>query len=254
MKARPVQSFGDGIDLAIVDPRVEVAQRLGDRLDALVERAGLREERACGLVVTGLVGGDEVLDCGDELTDLVLHERTVEVDGLLLLLGVWTFHRDAIPGHGERGLPHAIADHPRLAESEVVTGLCDDRERARGGRRDVLDLADDPEAVLCEEVELRDLSGVVLDVEGQGPALRGRRGDRAVAIGRGDVEGRGGSGVALRDAAAQDENRGAGGCQRPQDPVRGGHAAPCGEREGDSDEGSVGPCGFDGRFERSPRT
>ncbi len=87
---------------------------------------------------------------------MVLHERRVEIDGLLLLLGIRAVHRDAVSGDGERRLADAVADHARLAEGEVVSRLRDDRERARWPRGDVLDLSDDTQPVLGKQVELRD--------------------------------------------------------------------------------------------------
>ena len=53
VEAGPVEALGHGVDLAVVDLRVEVAERLGGRLDALVGDAGRREEAAGGLVVAG---------------------------------------------------------------------------------------------------------------------------------------------------------------------------------------------------------
>ena len=88
MEAGPVEALGDGVDLAEVDLRVEVAERLGDRLDPLVVGAHLRELRLRGLVVARLVGGGERLDGGHQLLDLVLDERRIQVDGLLVLLGI----------------------------------------------------------------------------------------------------------------------------------------------------------------------
>ena len=88
VEAGPLESLGDGVHLAVVDAGVEVAQRLGDGLDALVVRAHLRECGARGVVVARLVGGDELVDLGHELGDLVLDEGGVQVDGLLLLLGI----------------------------------------------------------------------------------------------------------------------------------------------------------------------
>jgi hypothetical protein len=226
VESRPVETFRDGIHLAVVDARVQVAQRLGDRLDALIEGAGEREERPRGLVVAGLVGGHEILDRRHELTHLILDEGRVQVDGLALLLRIGSLDRDAITGDGERGLADALADHARLAEREVVARLCDHGEGARSGRCDVLDLTDDAQSVFCQQVELRHLPAVVGDLEGEGAALGGAFGDDAVTVGRGDVE-RGTRGdVGLRNAAAEDEGCSAGCGDRPEDPVGDGHAAP----------------------------
>ena len=122
MEAGPVEPLGDGVDLAVVDPRVEVAERLGDRLDALVVRAHLRELRARGVVVARLVGGGERLDRGHELRDLVLHEGGVEVDGLLLLLGIRPVDRDRVAGHREAGPADAVADHAGLQSVKYSPG------------------------------------------------------------------------------------------------------------------------------------
>ena len=116
VEAGPVEPLRHSIDLSVVDARIEGAESLGDGLDALVEGPSLREERASGLVVARLVGGDELVDGRHELSDLVLHERRVEVDGLLLLVGILTLDRDAVSGHRELRLADALADHPRLAQ------------------------------------------------------------------------------------------------------------------------------------------
>ena len=50
VEAGPVQPLGHGVDLAVVDARVEVAERLGDGLDALVVRADLRERGPGGVI------------------------------------------------------------------------------------------------------------------------------------------------------------------------------------------------------------
>ena len=62
VEAGPVEALGHGVHLAVVDAGVEVAQRLGDGLDALVVGPHLREGRAGGIVRAGLVGGGELLD------------------------------------------------------------------------------------------------------------------------------------------------------------------------------------------------
>ena len=45
VEAGPVEALGEGVDLAVVDLRVEVAERLGGRLDPLVEDARRGEQR-----------------------------------------------------------------------------------------------------------------------------------------------------------------------------------------------------------------
>ena len=151
MEAGPVEALGLGVDLAVVDARVEVAERLGHGLDALVVRPHVRE--------LGLGGRrrrrstysvDEPLGRRHELGDLVLDERGVQVDRLLLELGIRPGDRDAVAGDRERRLlPTPVADHPRLAQGDVAARLDRRGQRPGRARSDVLDLADDPQPVVA---------------------------------------------------------------------------------------------------------
>ena len=70
----PAAPGGAGLDvgLAQVEQRVEVAERLGDGLDALPVHAGVGVQGACLVVVAGGVGVGERLGAGDERAHLVL--------------------------------------------------------------------------------------------------------------------------------------------------------------------------------------
>ena len=61
----------------------------------------------------------------------------------------------------------AVAVHAGLAGRDVLAGRRRDHQVAGDARADVLDLADDPQPVLGEKVELGDLGAVVRDGEGQ---------------------------------------------------------------------------------------
>ena len=108
------------VGLAGVHHRVEVAEGLGDRLDALPVGARDRVERAGRVVVAGLVEVDELLGLLQQLGGLVLDVRRVVglglVDELLLVGG----DLDLLVGLGDGELAaDALAGHARLAGGDV---------------------------------------------------------------------------------------------------------------------------------------
>ena len=91
-------------------------------------------------------------------------------------------------GHREVG-PDALADHARLARGDVRPGRGIDGQGLAGVGADALDLAEDPQPVLGQQVELGHLVAVVGHREGERPG--GSLGGRHVArvVGRADGEG-----------------------------------------------------------------
>ena len=104
---------------------------------------------------------------------------------------------------------------PGLHTREVVARLRDDGEGARCAGRDVLDLADDAQAVVGEQVELGDIVAVVRDVERERAAGRPSLAETSQASAvDGDGERVGGGDVALGDAAGEGEGADADGRRR----------------------------------------
>ena len=88
MVAGERHALGDDV-LAAVDHRVEVAEGLGHRLDALPRAAGHRVERLGLLDLAGLDGGDELGGAGEQLVGLGADVALVVGDRLGdLLVGV----------------------------------------------------------------------------------------------------------------------------------------------------------------------
>ena len=154
VEARPVEALGHGIHFAVVDARVEVAERLGDGLDALVVGAHLREGGARGIVVARCVGRANSSARGTSCETWSLTKAAYRSTACCFSSASGTVDGDRVARHAEAGAAHALADHAGLAEGEVVARLRDDGEGARGAGRDVLDLADDAQTVVGEQVEL----------------------------------------------------------------------------------------------------
>ena len=123
MEAGPVEALGHGVDLAVVDLRVEVSERLGRRLDALVEHPRRREQPTRGLVVAGRVGVGEGRHGRDQLAGLRLDVRDVVGDGLVGELLLVAVDRRGLAGHGELGEADGGADQLELAGRVVGAGL-----------------------------------------------------------------------------------------------------------------------------------
>ena len=190
------------VGLAQVEQRVEVAERLGDRLDALPVHPGAGVQRARRRVVACGVRGGERLGPGDEAADLVLDVGDVGRLGRGELGGDVTGRPDggAGVGHGERR-PDAVADHAGLARGEVAA-RGDLRHQVAGqARADVLHLGDDAQPVGGQQVELGGLRPVVGHGEGeragrcaggrQGARVRGGAHGERAATGRAGRRGRG---------------------------------------------------------------
>ena len=156
MEAGPVESVGDGVDLAEVDARVEVAERLGDRLDPLVEGARLRElpARAASSPVSYAV--TRVSVAGTSWPTWSFTKAAYRSTACCFCSASGPSTATASPVTVKRALADAVADHARLAHREVVAGLHDDGQAAGCAGGDVLDLADDAQPVVGEQVELAD--------------------------------------------------------------------------------------------------
>ena len=188
MESGPVESLGHGVDLAVVDLRVEVAEGLGGRLDALVRDAGRGEEAAGRLVVAGGVGLGEGGDLGNELLHLRLDVGHVVVDGgvgqLLLRLG----DGGRVPGDGELGEADRGADQLELA-GRVVGARVELGDVGDGlARGHVLFLSHDAQLVVGEDLELVRVGAAVGDLEADCPRGGGRGRDLTAVIGDGDGE------------------------------------------------------------------
>ena len=174
------------VRLAGVHLRVEVTERLGHRLDPLPVHPGRCVQLAGPVEVTGGERRGELLRLGQQLVGLVPDVRGVEGVGLLdqRLLVLVRGQRLAGVADGELG-PDAVADHAGLAGGEVRAGGGLQDQVAGQARADVLDLADDPQTVLGEQVELVHLAAGVRDAEPQVARRRGRRRHLARRVGRG---------------------------------------------------------------------
>jgi len=143
----PAGPGGAGLDvgLAQVHPRVEIAERLGDRLDALPvgARGGVGGPR--GVVVAREVGRRELLRRGEQLLGLVLDVGDVARGRRSDLIGARARGLDLRTRirHRERRA-QAGADHSGLARGLVAAGLRGEHEGACRARADVLDLGEDP--------------------------------------------------------------------------------------------------------------
>ena len=220
--ARPVLALLE-VRLAEVELRVEVTEGLGDRFHALPVRAGRGVEAAGGLEVAGRVGGRECVGAGDQLSDLVAHiGGVVDVGGLDPRLEVLV-HHDRLVGRGDRepGLADPVAGHAGFAGGDVFAlGQLNDQVAGQS-RSDVLGLADDPQPVVGEQVELGDLVARVGDAEAEvaGRGFLGRDGAgiraavdrdrRPVGTGRGVGDAAGESEQADRGDGGEVQERGA---------------------------------------------
>lgn len=133
-------SFGKIVDLAVVDPRVEHPECLGDGFDPLVVHPGGGEHLLGLLVISGHVGLRELVGLRHQCGDLVLHEIHIVLDRLVKQSLVVTGEFDGVARHLEGRLAHVGATHARFAGSEVVTRLQADRQVRRGTGRNVLTL------------------------------------------------------------------------------------------------------------------
>ncbi len=233
VEAGELDALGLRPGLAVVDRRVEVAEGARGRLDALVVHARGGEEAAGEVVIAGEVGVDELLHLRLQLGRLRLDVGGVARHGRGVRLLVVGAHGHGVAGDGEGGRADARADHAGLADGEVVAGLGDDGEVARGARPDVLHLGEDREAVVLEDVELRHPLARVLDAEGDGAARRGRGLDGAARLGARDGDDRrGGVRRRVRHASRQRERERRDADGEGQDLP--GHAVPSGAGEGET--------------------
>ncbi len=177
------------VGLAGVHHRVQVAEGLRHGLDALPVRARDRVERPRRVVVAGLVELHELLGLLQQLRRLVLDVRRVVGRGLLdqgRVVG-GRLSRLAVSRLGHRELAaDALADHPRLAGGDVGAGRRREHELAVERGADVLDLADDAQAVVAEQVELGDVVAAVGHVERERAGGRLGGGQVARVVGRRD--------------------------------------------------------------------
>jgi len=204
--------FCDVVHLAVVNLRVEDAQRLRDRLDALVVHARGGVELARLLVVAGGVGGGELLREGDELGHFVLSKVDVGGDGVVETLLVRLVDGHGLAGNRERALADVRPAQARLAGGEVVARHERDRQVGRFAGGDVLALGDDAQAVAGEQVKLRHLVAGVVDLE-RARARFGAVGAHGAGVGVGgdlDAVGVGGVFHARRERQCQ-RQRGHGG-------------------------------------------
>ena len=174
------------VGLAEVQPRIQVAERLGHRLDPLPVGAGVGVECAGAVVVTGRVQGREFLGLLQQVLRFVLHELVVLLGGGRQQRAGFSRRRRRA-GVGDRELgADPVAHHARLAGSDVGAGAGGDHQLAGEAGPDVLHLADDAQAVLGQQVELGDLGAVVGDVEHQVAARRLGGGETAGIVRAGD--------------------------------------------------------------------
>ncbi len=103
MEAGPFEALGRGIHLAVIDLGVEVAERLGGWLDALVRDPCAGEERAREVVVTRRVGLSEGADSGHQFVDLRGDVRDVVGDRLVRQFLVVCGNAGGATGDGELG-------------------------------------------------------------------------------------------------------------------------------------------------------
>ena len=175
--------------LASVDLRIQVAERLSHRLDALPGQASPGVEHLGGGDVAGLHRGGELGGPRDEVVGLRADVGRVGGDrGGDLLVGLAGRGRAR---HGEGGAD-AVADHAGLARRRQGAGLGDlELELAAQTGGDVLDLTDDAVAGRVD-VELVDLAALVGHPEGDRPGARGGRAQGALGVGGADGDGAGG--------------------------------------------------------------
>jgi hypothetical protein len=177
-----------------VDLRVQVAERLRDRLDPLPVRPRDREQRLGLGDVTGLDGVDELGGLLLQRDRLGVHVALVG-DGGLLQRGVGVDLRGRVTGDGQVAAD-AVADHARLADRLVLAGRELHDQVALEAGADVLDLAHHAVA-LGVHVELSDLAATVGDRERAGPGLHVPAAQVAAVVGSlhrdrtGGVTGRG---------------------------------------------------------------
>ena len=180
------------VGLAEVHLGVEVAERLGHRLDPLPVHPGPGVELARLRVVARLVGRGERVGLRHQLLGLVLDVGRVVGVGGGDELAVVAGRGQLLTGVGDgEGRPDAVADHPGLAGGEVGAGRRAEDQVTGEARPDVLDLADDAEPVGGEQVELGHLRPAVGDGEGQASRGRGVGRDLAARVGGLDGEGPG---------------------------------------------------------------
>ena len=167
--AAPCVALGE-VGLSGVEQRVEVPERLGDGLDALPVDPGSGVLVAGRLVVAGRVGLGERAGAGDEVGGVLANVGDVRCLGVAELLRRGARGRcgAAGAGHAERR-PDPVADHARLARRDIGARGGLHHEVAGDPGPDVLDLADDPDAVRAEQVELGDLVARVLHLERDRP-------------------------------------------------------------------------------------
>ena len=124
--------------------------------------------------------GRECVGSGDQLRDLVAHKGgVVDVGGLDPRLEVFV-HYDRLVGRGDRepGFADPVAGQAGPAGGNVFAlGQLDDQVAGQS-RSDILGLADDPQSVVGEQVELGDLVARVGDAEAEvaGRGFLGRDG------------------------------------------------------------------------------
>jgi hypothetical protein len=182
----PARPFLDVLEVGLpqIEAGVEVAEGLGDRLDALPgdPRGGV--EATCLVVVAGLHGVGEGDGAREQEVGLLGDIAAVLLGRGGLELGEVGVGRGGAVALGHReGAANPAAGHAGLAGRDVLAGSRAKHEVAGEAGSDVLDLARDRHAVLVQQVELGDLAAAVVDAKHQVAAGRVRSGERALRVG-----------------------------------------------------------------------